>query len=93
VKISASKEGVKFQVAGDMGTGNIVCKANNSVDDEDDAVRQRALLNKQHVTIEEYLTALGNRQTKRGHNRLAIMHLTAWGYHNTAYIFTGIGAL
>merc|ERR1712166_826024 len=38
VKISASKEGVKLQVAGDMGTGNIVCKSNNSVDDEDDAV-------------------------------------------------------
>ena len=38
VKISASKEGVKFQVAGDMGTGNIVCKSNPSVDDEDDAV-------------------------------------------------------
>jgi hypothetical protein len=43
VKISASKEGVKFQVAGDMGTGNIVCKANNSVDDEDDAVRQHTI--------------------------------------------------
>jgi proliferating cell nuclear antigen len=41
VKISASKEGVKFQVAGDMGTGNIVCKSNPSVDDEDDAVSVR----------------------------------------------------
>jgi len=38
VKISASKEGVKFQVAGDMGTGNIVCKSSPSVDDDDDAV-------------------------------------------------------
>jgi len=38
VKITASKEGVKFQVAGDMGTGSIVCKSNPSADDEDDAV-------------------------------------------------------
>lgn len=41
VKISASKEGVKFQVAGDLGTGNIVCKTNPSVDDEDDGVSVR----------------------------------------------------
>lgn len=41
VKISASKEGVKFQVAGDMGTGNIVCKSNPSADDEEDAVSVR----------------------------------------------------
>jgi proliferating cell nuclear antigen len=38
VKISASKEGVKFQVAGDMGTGSIVCKSNPSVDDANEAV-------------------------------------------------------
>lgn len=38
VKISASKEGVKFGVSGDMGTGSIVCKSNSSVDDESEAV-------------------------------------------------------
>jgi proliferating cell nuclear antigen len=38
VKITASKEGVKFQVVGDHGTGSIVCKNNPSVDDPDDAV-------------------------------------------------------
>jgi proliferating cell nuclear antigen len=38
VKISASKEGVKFGVEGDMGSGSIVCKSNSAVDDEDDAV-------------------------------------------------------
>jgi len=38
VKISASKEGVKFSVSGDMGTGSIICKQNPSVDEEDDAV-------------------------------------------------------
>jgi len=41
VKITASKEGVKFQVAGDLGTGNIVLKSSPSVDDEDDAVSVR----------------------------------------------------
>jgi proliferating cell nuclear antigen len=40
VKISASKDGVKFAVAGDMGTGSITCKQNSSVDeDEKDAVQ------------------------------------------------------
>lgn len=38
VKISATKEGVKFGVSGDLGTGSIVCKSNSSVDDEDEAV-------------------------------------------------------
>jgi len=38
VKITASKEGVKFQVVGDMGTGSIVCKSNPSVDDAKEAV-------------------------------------------------------
>ena len=38
VKISASKEGVRFQVAGDLGAGDIVCKSNPCVDDEDEAV-------------------------------------------------------
>jgi len=38
VKISASKEGVKFSVSGDMGTGSIICKQNPSVDEEEDAV-------------------------------------------------------
>ncbi len=33
VKISATKEGVKFQVAGDMGNGSIICKQNASVDE------------------------------------------------------------
>lgn len=41
VKITASKEGVKFQVAGDMGTGSIVCKSGSGVDDEDEAVSVR----------------------------------------------------
>jgi len=40
VKISASKDGVKFQVSGDMGTGSITCKQN--ADGED---------TKEHVTI------------------------------------------
>jgi proliferating cell nuclear antigen len=38
VKITASKEGVKFQVIGDQGTGSIVCKSNPSVDDATEAV-------------------------------------------------------
>jgi len=38
VKISATKEGVKFTVNGDLGTGSIICKQNPSVDDEDDSV-------------------------------------------------------
>jgi proliferating cell nuclear antigen len=38
VKISASKEGVKFSVTGDLGSGSIVCKSNSSVDDENEAV-------------------------------------------------------
>ena len=33
VKISASKEGVKFAVSGDMGTGSIICKQNPAVDE------------------------------------------------------------
>jgi proliferating cell nuclear antigen len=38
VKISASKQGVKFSVSGDMGTGSIICKQNPTVDEEDDAI-------------------------------------------------------
>jgi len=38
VKITASKEGVKFQVAGDSGQGSIVCKSNAALDDADEAV-------------------------------------------------------
>jgi len=38
VKISASKEAVKFSVSGEMGDGNIICKQDTSVDDEDDTV-------------------------------------------------------
>lgn len=38
VKIAASKEGVKFSVSGDMGTGSIVCKQNAAVDEEEDSV-------------------------------------------------------
>jgi len=38
VKISASKEGVKFSVSGDMGTGSIICKQDPSVDEEEDTV-------------------------------------------------------
>jgi len=38
VKISVSKEGVKFAVAGELGTGSIVCKSNSAVDDEEEAV-------------------------------------------------------
>jgi len=38
VKISASKEGVKFSVSGDLGTGSVVCKQNASVDEEEDSV-------------------------------------------------------
>jgi len=37
-KISASKEGVKFSVTGDMGTGSIVCKQNAAIDEEEDSV-------------------------------------------------------
>jgi proliferating cell nuclear antigen len=39
VKISATKDGVKFGVVGDMGTGSIICKQDPSVDDEDDSVQ------------------------------------------------------
>ena len=38
VKITASKEGVKFQVAGDTGSGTIVIRSNPAVDDDDDGV-------------------------------------------------------
>jgi len=38
VKISASKDGVKFFVSGEMGSGNIICKQDPSVDEEDDSV-------------------------------------------------------
>lgn len=38
VKITASKEGIKFDVAGDTGNGSIVIRSNPSVDDEDDGV-------------------------------------------------------
>jgi len=37
VKISASKEGVKFSVAGDMGTGSIICKPSPSVDEGEES--------------------------------------------------------
>ena len=36
VKISASKDAVKFSVAGDMGTGSITCKQNTSVDEKEE---------------------------------------------------------
>ena len=36
--ISCSKEGVKFSVNGDLGTGNIVLRQNTSVEKEDDQV-------------------------------------------------------
>src|ERR1700704_4896508 len=39
VKISASKDGVKFSVQGDMGAGSIICKQNTSIDDEEDQVQ------------------------------------------------------
>lgn len=39
VRISAAKDGVKFQVSGDMGTGSIVCKQNSAVDEEDDSIQ------------------------------------------------------
>ncbi len=38
VKLTVCKEGVKFQVAGDMGTGSIMCKSNPAVDNDADAV-------------------------------------------------------
>ena len=39
VKISASKDGVKFSVSGDLGTGSITCKQNAAVDDDKDSVQ------------------------------------------------------
>jgi len=36
VNISATKEGVKFSVAGDIGTGSIVCKQSGGVDEKED---------------------------------------------------------
>ena len=36
--ISVTKEGVKFSVAGDVGTGNITLKNNTAVDNEAEAV-------------------------------------------------------
>ena len=39
VKISASKDGVKFSVAGDLGTGSITCKQNAGVEEEKDSVQ------------------------------------------------------
>jgi len=39
VKISASKDGVKFSAAGDLGSGSIACKQNAGVEDEKDSVQ------------------------------------------------------
>jgi len=36
VKISASKEGVKFSVSGDIGSGSIICKQGGGIDDEEE---------------------------------------------------------
>jgi len=36
VTIAATKEGVKFSVAGDLGTGSIVCKQGGAVDEKED---------------------------------------------------------
>jgi len=36
VRISASKDGVKFSVSGDMGNGSIVCKQNAAVDEDEE---------------------------------------------------------
>lgn len=38
VKISATKEGVKFFVQGDIGNGSIICKQNTSVDEESESI-------------------------------------------------------
>jgi len=38
VQISASKEGVKFSVQGDIGTGSIICKQDSGVDEDSDSV-------------------------------------------------------
>jgi len=40
VKIAASKDGVRFSVSGDMGSGSIMCKQNAAVDDEKDETVQ-----------------------------------------------------
>ena len=39
VKISCTKEGVKFSAHGDLGDGNILLKQSASVDKEEDQVR------------------------------------------------------
>jgi hypothetical protein len=39
VKISASKDGVKFSAQGDLGTGSITCKQSAGVEDEKDSVQ------------------------------------------------------
>jgi len=36
VIVSATKEGVKFSVSGDIGTGNITCRQTNDVDTKED---------------------------------------------------------
>jgi len=38
VRITASKEGVKFGVVGDIGNGSITCHQSSSVDDDDEAI-------------------------------------------------------
>jgi proliferating cell nuclear antigen len=38
VVISVTKEGVKFSTGGDIGTANIVCRQNTSVDKADDQI-------------------------------------------------------
>lgn len=38
VKITASKEGVKFQVSGDTGSGSIVIRSSPSVDDDEEGI-------------------------------------------------------
>lgn len=41
VKIAASKEGVKFTVSGDMGTGSIICKGGGAVDEDEEGTQVR----------------------------------------------------
>jgi len=38
VLISATKEGVKFSVSGELGSGNIMCKQNGEIDKQDEQV-------------------------------------------------------
>jgi hypothetical protein len=48
VVISVTKEGVKFSTGGDIGTANIVCRQNTSVDKVGASLAEKAWAGREH---------------------------------------------